>query len=379
MDVKERVDTLNVFSPIRLVNGFIALDFVWGCYRCSFCFNRDQFQFYPPSPCSYPLSPVKALSMLEKLPSYQAGTLIKIGHNSDQSLQMKPAWDFYRLIPYKTMLVFYRRKPISREERQLLATAAGNLLLVVTLTPESRLLNISSHEAWELLESTAGLGNCFYEIRPVAQDAIAEAYQFIEHLPAGSIIDICGVIGSSGGESIRFDPDLSPANAVIQKLKDYAVSLGLRVNCAVNCILRGRQGQGTHWAEKNFSSADKAVIDFCQNCASFEVCREGIANEKLDDLLTLAKAKTGITDLQIQTIQKRSLILTTRIEINRGDQTYLRNLFNCRIKFEGRENELTDALTEAIYHRWQETKFFPVADLHEIAAEMRERMNGNFA
>lgn len=121
------------------------------------------------------------------------------------------------------------------------------------------------------------------------------------------------------------------------------------------------------------------MIEFCRSCASFEVCREGIANDKLDDLLTLAKAKTGITDLQIQAIRKRSLILTTRFEINRGDQTYLRNLFNCRIKFEGRENELTDALTEAIYHRWQETKFFPATDLYEIAAEMRERINDNFA
>lgn len=380
MKTSDAVAAMNAFAPIRAVNGFVALDFVWGCYRCDFCFNRHHFHLYPHSePTPYPLSPESAAELLLDTPLIEVGTVIKIGHNSDQSLQMEPSWKFYQQLPQNTNVAFYRRKPISSEEFQRFRQAKDNLLLVMTLTPGSKLLRVPRHSAWDALESTRGLPYCFYAIRPVAKDAVEESYALLKHLPPQSIIDICGVISSFGGESVVYDDNLSPDPATISDMRHVAFSSGFQVNCSVNCLLRGRQGLGSHWADKNFLSAERDVREFCESCPSYKRCREGLDSRALPELLEIAKKTSGLSDLRITDVGTRRVTLRTDQEVNRGDQNYLRGLFNARIKILGPSSGLADEMSAPIFQRWEHSRFFPVKPIAHLANTMAQRIHERFS
>lgn len=373
----ETIQTLNTFAPIRAVNGFIAVDFVWGCYQCQFCFNRNMFPLYPRGvPRDFALSPLEAARLIQSMPLFQVGTIIKIGHNSDQSLQPR-AWELYEELPRHSNLAFYRRKPVDASEYQRFKQAYENVLLVMTLTPGSSLLGVDRKDAWEALESTRGLSHCFYAIRPIARDAVDEAYALMKALPPGSLVDLCGVISTFGGETVAYDSQNSPDRRTIAELRRCALSLGLQVNCSVNCILRGRQGLGSHWADKNLRSQEEDVRQFCRHCRSYPQCQQGTAGKNIQGLLEIARRTTGLDDLEVKELHPRKLVMCTGQAVNRGDQTYLRGLFQVRITLIAKNDSLSDMLNEEIYTRWSRTDFFPVHLIHRFAGRMKTQMGSS--
>lgn len=371
----EQAEIFNRFAPVRLVNGFIAVDFVWGCYKCGFCFNRNRFHLYPSSPLPFSMTPGDAAGWIVSTPSFQTGTVVKVGHNSDQSLMEDASWEFYRKMPKTAPMAFYRRKPLSKDEFTRFQEAGDNLLLVLTLTPGSRILGVEKETAWKALESAKRLKNCFFAIRPVAGDAVEEAQRLTNALPEKSIADLCGVISTTGGESVSFDDEISPDPGTMKALRTGALERGIRVNCAVNCILKGKNKEVSHWADKNFLSHDPDVLAFCRACPSFRKCETGMDSHRLSELLEQAGKQTGLTDLSVSGATKRRLDVHTSFQMNRGDQTFLRGLFGARIEKADRE-KLLDKVTPEIYARWKKTRFFPVDEITEVAKAMQAELRG---
>ena len=363
--MRSLLDALNLCPPMMPVNGFLAVDFVFGCLRCSFCFNRAAFDRFPSEGVVHQsLSPARAAALIATTPLLPLGTVVKVGYNSDQSLQQAASWKFLEHLPVHTLVAFARRTPLSKAEASRFLTAPCAPLLVLTLTPASRTLGIDGAEAWAALASSRGVQRCLYAVRPIARDALDEARNLIHALPPRSLVDICELIDRSNS------PLAAPAASAndIQALKEEAVTLGHRPMRSVNCVLRGEAGLGSHWADQYLTGTPEPETSTCRTCPSVALClRGGPSPEALATLTDRARHETGLGDLQVRRVGPRKLEALTGMEWHRGDGTYLRNLFGCRVVSAAGKVRLD--ITESIAARWERSGFFPVQAVGEAALD----------
>lgn len=368
---EEELELLERFAPLRLVNGFVALDLVFGCLRCSFCFNRQSFPSQPAKPHAHAIESERLAALLASLPAIRAGAVLKLGHDADHSLFEEASLRvlermgagvpggvaLFRRLPWRTgAIADWERLPMP-------------LVQVLTLTPASRLLDWPEGAAERLLHAPRPGLPTFFEVRPIAADAVDAAGALIDQLPAGAVLDVCGLLETSGGASVRFDAARSAPPAAIAALRRRALARGLRLHCAVNCQLRGPAGLASHWRRKY--AADPQLARSCDGCASAERCRTPVALAQVEALLREGREVLGLRSLELVALDEHGVQLRSSEPVARGDQLWLRARLGAGVEFPEVVGGLLDRVAAPIAARWEEARYFPVAEVLGFARAMQ--------
>ena len=111
---QNEIERLSLFFPIKVVNGFVTCDFKLGCYCCKFCLNRrypdwnrmlETHKVYRNT-----LTVERAADLLKQVKAFtQAKVTLKIGHDTDMSLEEVEAQRLCEILPRDQPIIFMRR------------------------------------------------------------------------------------------------------------------------------------------------------------------------------------------------------------------------------------------------------------------------------
>ncbi len=182
--------------PVKLVGGFITVDYHIGCQGCSFCLSRryklwrklyrDNFHTDPGF-----IKPEGIYKILTNMKSfYKAKVPVRFGHNTDAGLQSDFGMKLFSLFGKDNPFIYLTRNPVNEKFVKLI-NGKPNFLLKMTITPPSKLLNIDT-DVSAIIESIKNCDpeNLFVLIGPLVKDNISNVRNIIRMLPKGITLDI---------------------------------------------------------------------------------------------------------------------------------------------------------------------------------------------
>ena len=367
----DNIERYSMFFPIKVVNGFVTCDFTLGCYCCKFCLNRrnPDWQRLLETQKVYrnPLQVGQAAGLLKRVRALtRARVTLKFGHDTDASLEEDEVQQLYGLLPADQPIVFMRRGRLTREHRPFYLQARPNLLVELTLTPRSRLLDYQI-DPFPILASFEGVGcSMFYTVGPVCADNVDEAREILRRLPPGSKVCVRDLI-------VKDIPEMASAGASAsrcEELREFAHSRGHFVIPYLNCVVRAELGLSFHKRGEFVSEPNTWQMRWAQFCKVREQCSLEEPEEQERSRIQPALADLGLTLAKPpEKFAHNSYALVTNEEVNFGDECYLRELTGLKIDLWKDVMKTGTALTLSIALRWKERDFFPVDEMLELGRE----------
>ncbi len=367
----------SMFFPIKVVNGFVTCDFILGCYACKFCLNRRypewQRLLAAKKVLRSTLQVEQAASLLKRVKAItRARVTLKFGHDTDASLEEAEAQQLYDLLPADHPIVFMRRGRLLPEHRAFYLTNKPNLLMELTLTPRSEILDYRL-DPFSILDSFSGVAcNMFFTIGPVCQDNFEEAKELIRAVPPGSKVWVRDLI-------IKDIPTMDSAprpDYRANELRIFAREQGHQVVSYLNCVARAELGLPFHKRGEFVSEPNTWQLEWSQQyCKALAQCSPELPAEEERAAIQSALGELGLTLAKpLHKFAHKSYNVVTNEEVNFGDECYLRELTSLKIDLWKEGSKTGTALTHSIARRWKEYDFFPVDEMLELAKESRALM-----
>ncbi len=362
--------------PIKLVGGFIVVDYHAGCIGCSFCISRrhpvwapafrSRFHYDPED-----LSPEYIAGLLAGMKSFHTARVpVRFGHNTDAWFQWEFGEKLYRLIPPDVPYIMLTRFPVDDDKRRMF-DGQPNLLLKITITPSSRILNVRTDP--DALVRTANRippENLFVLIGPIVRDNLRFVEPLLEKLPKGLWIDIkpLTVEGIPGMDS-SFQCDA----ADISRLKNHAFESGFRVTDYFGCKIRRRLNRPFYKAV----DAPDYIRRVCEQCSNRSVCFSPPDFSGIESKIRTAGKSIGL-ELKTMAREGHSIRFTVDRPTSRGDETFLSETANHEIILtpgrSGGEGGGFCSEDPDIYRRWEQTGMLPFSQLFPHAERIYRKM-----
>ncbi len=374
---RDDLERMSLFFPIKVVNGFVSCDFMLGCYCCRFCLNRRYPDWHAMLETRKvyrnALSVERAAALLSQVKAFtRARVTLKVGHDTDMSLEEPQAQALTDLLPADHPIVFMRRGALPSKHRAWYQRARPNLLMKLTLTPRSPFLDATA-DPFAILDSFRGIAQpMFFAIGPVIDENLEEARAVVRALPPGSRLWVRDLITK---DIPRFDKTVRVAEPPGESLRRYAVEQGHHIVHYLNCLVRAELGLPFHKRGEFVSEPNPWQVRWSQHCKVLGRCGaevpEDEARERIDDAL----GDLDLTlDRPVERFGHKSYRVTVREDVNFGDECYLRELTSLKCDLERLGRKTGTALSASIADRWRNTHFFPVDEVLELARESYARV-----
>ncbi len=362
--------------PIKLVGGFIAVDFHVGCLGCSFCLSRRHplwVSAFNAGFCLRPdfLTPEKVAGHLSEMrPFNRARVPVRFGHNSDAAFQ----WDFgtqlYPFIPEENPFIMLTRFPLEKD-RTVFFSGQPNLLLKMTIAPQSRTLHTGA-DIDRLIATAREVhpDNLYVLIGPVAIDSVQQVIPILKRLPRGIWLDIkpLTVTGIPGmNDSFR------PSEGQIDHLRETSAAMGFKVTDYFGCVLRRNFDRKFYKA----GTAAPYMRATCSECSNRTRCFAPVDTAGVDRRVKKEAQSIGLTltDMQPKT---GKLVYKSTVPVSRGDETCLSELAEYPVEVSntlpGSQGGCFSLEDDTIHRRWEETGMFPFSDIYGYAEEIYRQM-----
>ncbi len=369
---EDELGRLSLFFPIKVVNGFVTCDFVLGCYCCKFCLNRryPDWQRLLEMRRVYrnPLEVERAVALLGRVKALTRARLtLKLGHDTDMSLEEPEAQALMARLPASQPVVFMRRGRLLPAQRAFHLQPHPNLLMEVTLTPRSAALEYRD-DPFAILDSFRGIAtSTFFTIGPVCPDNLDEAREIIRCLPADSRVWVRELI-------VKDIPTLKDGlSASGEELRRFARDQGHQVISYLNCVARAGVGLGFHKRGEFVSEPNAWQLAHCERCPSRALCTPEQSEEEERLRIQAALSELGLSLARpLEKFAHKSYNVVSREEVNFGDEAYLRELSGLKVDLWKEGKKTGTALSPSIAARWKEVDFFPVDEMLELARESYE-------
>lgn len=350
----------------------MTCDFILGCYCCKFCLNRRYpdwnrlldkkivFRNGLDVFCAAALLPrVKAFS--------SAKVTLKIGHDTDMSLEETETQQLFGLIPGDHPVIFMRRGKLLPEFRPFYTIQRDNLLVKVTLTPRSEYLEAKA-DPFEVLESFDGVrANMFYYIGPICHDNFDEAREIIRCLPAKSSVWVKELIDKG---SPYYDRGQLHADFRCNELRSYAADLGHPVFDYLNCVVRANVGLGFHKRGEFVSEPNPWQLKWCEQCRVLSQCDSTMSEEEERGRIDATLRDIGLTlKEKPEHFGHKSYRVLVNQDVNFGDECYIREKTSLKVDVNSPGRKTGTSLSASIIDRWRAYDFYPVDELMDIARE----------
>ncbi len=343
--------------PVRLVGGFICVDFHFGCNGCSFCLNRRdpvlrkildagiQFDIARAG-----ILPTDVYSLLKHSRFFNAARVpLRIGHITDWKYEIDSAHDFLDLLPDDYPVVLMTRFPLDSRQREALKGRQG-AITHLTLTPNGTGLNCSQG-ALQIIDSARELpaNKVFYMLRPLAEGCVDNTKDILKALPKKSHVGLHKL----SIDSIPTIGDAMPlAEESFQKLRHFAREQGHHLLDYFGCLFRRNLGIPFF----RFLSAATLPDSSCFACPNITVCQE--ASNRIDTA-AIKNAASEIGIMVDQLAHENAVIkLCSNTASARADEIYLSEMFCAEVLISSisRANKpILKEMPSEIISRWHTT------------------------
>lgn len=371
---EQLVDGLEL-SPVRLLGGFICVDFHFGCIGCSYCLNRRHpvlhqilergLQF------DAGLSLERLGELLGTLPSFtRARVPLRIGHVTDWFYEQEETARFCEWLPSDYPAVLMTRFPLTEGQRRLVGERR-NLLVHLTVTPPAP--GASSRLCDAALDSTRrlpreGLVTMF---RPLVSGDPGPTQALLDQLPAGSFVAFKGL---STNDIPGLDPALRKVTAEeVLALRAHAVARGLIPVDMFGCVFRERMGLPFF---KHHEIADRSEDSHCRVCRSRALCEATLAplpRAALDE--ELARLEVPAESVRIDGAVVR---VETWEPASRAEEVYLSELLSRDVRLSSVPRGQTAGVADLggrVFERQERAGFLPVTQLRALSAALEARIS----
>ena len=370
---QDEIERLSLFFPIKVVNGFVTCDFKLGCYCCKFCLNRrypdwnrllEMQKIYRNS-----LTVEHAAELLKQVKAFtHAKVTLKIGHDTDMSLEEIEAQRLCDLLPQDQPIVFMRRGKLLPEHKQFYMTKRPNLLMKLTVTPRSEYLACTV-DPFDVLQSFEGIEcQMFYAVGPVCQDNFDEAKELIRSLPKGSRLWVRELIVK---DIPRYHSTSERPDYRGDELREFAIKQGHFIVHYLNCVVRAELGLGFHKRGEFVSEPNIWQVNWADNhCKVRALCGQEFSGEDELQRIDSALHDLGLTLTQSpRKFGHKSYGVIVREDVNFGDECYVRELTGLKVDLSKIGRKTGTSLSRSIARRWKAQNVFPVDDVLQLAKD----------
>ena len=354
--------------PIKLVPGYIAIDFVAGCIDCNFCVaKRDTSikKIFESREKHNLCSSDKVHDLLNEMPSYKLARIpLRIGNDIDYVFQKTQTQNLIELLPKDYPIIVLTRFPLTEEDRTFFKSRR-NVLLKITITPESNLLH-PKLDIKKVVRSLEKL-NCKHVITfgPLVEDNVNACFKLIEQInfPKNSYVYLKS-LDRSGLPWIQHIKE--PSQNAVSNLENLLIQKKVRHLTMILCPLF-----------EELERADPRVVDIpekekknCLKCNSYKSCYRSDNLDERDILMALREI--GIEGyLSKQEIGYKTVILDVGCKTAIGDESFVSYTLGQKIRF---KNTIKGLFDEDVSFRWNQCGFFPIDKLLESKLfDVRER------
>lgn len=351
----ERQAMLELF-PIKLVGGFIAIDYHLGCAGCSFCLSRRHPLWRAVFDQGYHLDLFSftleiAISLLHGMkPFSKAKIPVRLSHNTDLAYQ----WDFctglYSLLPGDHPVIMLTRRPLTGPQTGFFH-GQKNLLLKMTITPPSKLLGIDSPVAG-LVDSAVRIhpDNLYLSIGPIVRDNLQSVAVILKRIPPGTWIDL-KPLSVSGIPGMR--ETMLPMADELEALRTRAWEMGLIVTDFSVCKIRQHLSRPFYKARIALPDPEK----ICLACRNRNLCFQ---TEDVTETNIKVRRATEDIGLELGGLELQPdgvFRYECGIPASKGDETYLSEMTGYPIRLastiQGAEGGCFSLEDAASHLRWQ--------------------------
>ena len=354
--------------PVKLVPGFIGLDFVVGCAACNFCVARRNplvnEAFETKSFRSLISNVDQFIEKLSALPSFSTARIpLRIGNDSDFAFQRSPVRELLLGIAHDYPAVVLTRFPLERADVKLLSARSKATLLKITLTPKSKYVDGFSNPS-QMLESLREFqGNLLVTIGPLVQDNFEGAKEIINNLPQHNSLSV--YLKPLDKEALPLVADVPEMAAdQIRELEYLIDERGFRLNSFMLCLLFGN----LHREDPRSVDIPKNEIRHCFSCDSRDLCWQD--SRIADPVFANVCLEVGLRAESVQKVGFRSYRIAVDAPSAYGDEAYL----SYRV---GRKVRLTRTAEGTLRHsalaspsvigRWERVGFFSPEAFSDLA------------
>lgn len=366
-----RKELIAQYFPMKLIGGFIALDFHVGCMNCAFCVckrNKTRKLIFDTGlQGDFSVGVDEILDLLRKMPSFtKARVPLRFGHDTDAMYQKRQFWEMYEQLPENYPVVQLRRSRISEDEVPFYKRAKRNLLVKMTVTPNSRWYR-SLIDPYRALESLLLIPNTtkYILIGPLADDSFDQAMNLISILPVPSIVDV-KALNLEGLESL---PEIVGAipldNWRLALLRTRARDLGHWVTSHLTCPLRHNLGIPFD----RVGDLDEKEREHCNKCYSYSLCYSNFDEAFFSQQIESCLEYLQLTKVRAKCVGMKQYVLDVNEPTAMGDYTYMSKLLGAKIKITSSRRGTLRGETIAtpdVLARWERVGFYPVRELREI-------------
>lgn len=350
-------------SPVKLVGGFVCLDFRLGCAGCEFCLNRrdpllgeilERRWSY-----AFPVEPEAMAGLVQSLPSVrEARAPVRVGHVSDWHFQQEATESFVAGLAPEIPIVVMTRFPVAAA-RGAFVDQRPNALAHVTVTP-------SEPGADAVLASALAMERSLVMIRPLARDDFEAAARVLGKIPPGRAVAL-GALAVDHITGLARAAPLPPAG--LARLRLLALDRGLDVVDAFGCLLRERRGRPF------FKHADLAALpgSRCPRCRNHAACAATLAPLP-EEALSRLVARTEALGLGVDSVAQESarVKVAVREQATRAEEILLSETFHREVQLSSvARAEQPDVRDVDVADRWERVGFAPVAQLRRLSEEAR--------
>jgi hypothetical protein len=356
--------------PVKLVPGFIAIDFTLGCAGCNFCVARRNPLvneiFERRTTRSLVRDVSRFASALSALPSYAVAKVpLRIGNDSDLAFQRQPVRELLAAVDPDHPAVVLTRFPLERADIAVLNRRARSTLLKVTVTPASSHVDGFASPARVLESAAAFEGNLLVTIGPLVRDSFAHAAAIIDALPQSERTSVyLKRLDKEGLPAIAGLPEMPPEQ--FQALEQRVASRGFRLNSFMLCLIFGNLGR----EDPRSSDVPDNELQYCETCPSQELCWTDA--EVSAARIAGVCAEIGIAPRNTQQTGFRSYRVTADVPTAFGDEAYLSYRLGRKIRFSTTAAGTADyqcLASEDVVRRWEKVGFFSAEVFREMGRQ----------
>ena len=354
--------------PIKLVPGFIAVDFVLGCVGCNFCVARRNpliKEIFDTRAFTSLVPHEKAIfDFLFALPSFSSARVpLRIGNDSDLAFQRESVRHLLTQLAPDYPAVVLTRFPIESDDAALFSEDHKNTLLKVTLTPKSRYVD-SPADAFRVIESIEGVrGNLLVTIGPLVEDNFIGATNVLQALPQRPKLSVyLKPLDKEGLPHLAQVPEISGER--LRELEYLAEQRGFRLNSFMLCLVFGPLGR----EDPRSVDIPKNELRHCFWCDSRNLCwrDKPVALESFSAIC----AELGLRVESVTHTGFRAYKIAVDSPTAYGDEAYLSYMVGRKIRFANTsEGTLghTVLASPSVIRRWGDVGFLPVERLKRLA------------
>jgi hypothetical protein len=266
--------------------------------------------------------------------------------------QRRPAAELIETLPRSYPVVVLTRFPVEKDDLELLSRT--NVLLKVTITPNSRYLDAPA-DPYRVLKSIADFsGNLLVTIGPLVADNVSEAKALIREVPATSNPSVyLKRLDKQGLPALSAIPEAEDGE--VRELEEMVASRGFRLNSFLLCLLF------RHFGREDPRSVDipKSEIRYCFDCRSRALCwvDHDISERRFADI----GSHLGLQVLSVRPTDFRSYRVFVDAPAAYGDEAYFSYMLGRKIRLSTTSAGTlghTVLASPEVLSRWYQSKFF---------------------